>query len=141
GRIIADSLVKQSDERLQQVGWAMAWLFSCSGNTLIDFDDESMVEIPPLSWDGNDLAFAIELIEEANSIMGDVTAGLTLPEANPRLFAALEANIQRTYKTTAKMKGKNHAPRIRLEWTVTLPGSNGAAIPDPEFLLVRRDAA
>jgi len=94
-------------------------LFSCSGNTLIDFDDESMAEIPPLAWDENDLAFAIELIEEANGIMGDVSAGLTLLEANPSLFAALEANIQRTYKAIAKMKGKNDEPHIRLEWLKT----------------------
>jgi hypothetical protein len=31
--------------------------------------------------DENDLAFAIELIEEANGIIGDVTAGLALLEA------------------------------------------------------------
>ncbi len=61
GRIIVDSLVQQNDEGLKQVGWVLAWLFSCSGNTLIDFDDESMAEIPPLSWDENDLAFAIEV--------------------------------------------------------------------------------
>jgi hypothetical protein len=141
GRIIADSLVQQDDEQLKQVGWAMAWLFSCSGNTLIDFDDESLAEIPPLTWDENDLAFAIELIEEANGIMGDVSAGLILLEANPILFAALEANIQRTYKALAKMKGKQDEPRIRLEWTVTLAGGDGAAVADPELLLVRRDAA
>jgi hypothetical protein len=110
GRIIADSLVQQDDEALKQVGWALAWLFSCSGNTLIDFDDESMAEIPPLSWDENDLAFAIELIEEANGIMGDVSAGLTLLEANPILFAALEANIQRIYKA-------NRQRPPRLLWT------------------------
>jgi hypothetical protein len=141
GRIIADSLVKHEDELLKQVGWALAWLFSCSGNTLIDFDDESLAEIPPLSWDENDLAFAIELIEEANGIMGDVSAGLTLLEANPILFAALEANIQRTYEALAKMKGKQDEPRIRLEWTVTLAGGDGAAVADPELLQLRRDAA
>jgi len=141
GRIIADSLVKQTDERLQQVGWALAWLFSCSGNTLVDFDDESMAEIPPLSWDENDLAFATELIEEANGIMQDVTAGLTLLEANPILFAALETNIQRTYKVIAKMKGKNDEPRIRLEWSPLVAGGDGAAVADSELLLVRRDAA
>src|SRR5690606_6473984 len=141
GRIIADSLVQQDDERLKQVGWALAWLFSCSGNTLIDFDDESMAEIPPLSWDENDLAFAIELIEEANGIIADVNAGLTLLEANPSLFAALEANIQRTYKTIAKQKGKQDEPRIRLEWAVALTGGDGAAVTDSELLLVRRDAA
>ncbi len=141
GRIIADSLVKQDDERLKQVGWALAWLFSCSGNTLIDFDDESMAEIPPLSWDENDLAFAIELIEEANGIMGDVNAGLALLEAAPELFAALEANVQRTYKALTKMKGKQDEPRIRLEWPPLESGGDGAAVADPELLLVRRDAA
>ncbi len=141
GRIIAGSLVQQDDERLKQVGWALAWLFSCSGNTLIDFDDESMAEIPPLSWDENDLAFAIELIEEANGIMDDVTAGLTLLEANPALFAALEANIQRTYQTIAKQKGKQDEPRIRLEWLPLESGGDGTALADPELLLVRRDAA
>jgi hypothetical protein len=141
GRIIADSLVQQDDERLKQVGWALAWLFSCSGNTLVDFDDESLAEIPPLSWDENDLAFAIELIEEANGIIGDVNAGLTLLEENPILFAVLEANIQRTYKTIAKQKGKQDEPRIRLEWPPLITGSDGAAVPDSELLLVRRDAA
>ncbi|NJL56740.1 hypothetical protein HC928_17490 [bacterium] len=63
-----------------------------------------MAEIPPLSWDENDLAFAIELIEEVNGIMGNVTAGLTLLEENPILFAVLEANVQRIYKAIAKPK-------------------------------------
>jgi hypothetical protein len=141
GRIIADSLVQQDDERLKRVGWALAWLFSCSGNTLIDFDDESMAEIPPLSWDENDLTFAIELIEEANGILGDVIAGLTLLEANPSLFAALEANIQRTYKAIAKMKGKNDEPRIRLEWPPLVGGGDGTALANPELLQLRGDAA
>lgn len=110
GRIIADSLVKQADERLQKVGWALAWLFSCSGNTLIDFDDESMAEIPPLSWDENDLAFAIELIEEADGIIGDVTAGLTLLETRASLLKELERNIQRVYQAN-----KQRPPR--LPWT------------------------
>ncbi len=141
GRIIADSLVKQTDERLQQVGWALVWLFSCSGNTLIDFDDESIADIPPLTWDENDLAFAIELIEETDGIMRDVQAGLTLLEATPSLFTALEVNIQRTYKVLARMKGKQDEPRIRLEWSPLVTGGDGAAVSDPELLLVRRDAA
>lgn len=106
GRIIADSLVKQADERLQQVGWALAWLFSCSGNSLVDFDDESLAEIPPLSWDENDLAFAIELIEEANGIVQDVNAGLERLESSPDLLAALSAHVKRIYKAISKQKGK-----------------------------------
>lgn len=81
------------------------------------------------------------LIEEANGIMADVTVGLTLLEANPVLFATLEANIQRTYKILAKMKGKNDEPCIRLEWPSALTGGDGTAVPDPELLQLRRDAA
>ena len=141
GRVIADSLVKQADERLQQVGWALAWLFSCSGNSLIDFDDESLAEIPPLSWDENDLAFAIELIEEANGIIQDVNAGLEQLESSPDLLVALADNIQRTYKALAKMKGKQDEPRIRLEWPFAFSGGDGAALADSELLQFRRDAA
>lgn len=141
GRIIADSLVKQADQRLQQVGWSLAWLFSCSGNSLIDFDDESLAEIPPLAWDENDLAFAIELIEEADGIMQDVTAGLKLLEDNPPLLATMLDHIKRIYKTIAKQKGKKDEPRIRLEWPFAFSGGDGAAVADPELLLVRRDAA
>jgi hypothetical protein len=141
GRIIAASLVKQRDERLQQVGWALAWLFSCSGNTLIDFDDESLAEIPPLSWEENDLAFAIELIEEADGMMQDVTAGLERLESSPDLLAALSDNIQRIYQAITKMKGKQDEPRIRLEWPPALSGGDGAAVADSELLLIRCDAA
>ncbi|MCI0712396.1 MAG: hypothetical protein L0154_19735, partial [Chloroflexi bacterium] len=141
GRIIADSLMKQADERLQQVGWALAWLFSCSGNTLIDFDDESLAEIPPLSWDEDDLAFAIELIEEANGIIQDVNAGLERLESSPDLLAALSANVKRVYKTIAKMKGKKDEPRIRLEWPPLVTGGDGSAVADPELLQLRGDAA
>jgi hypothetical protein len=141
GQIIADSLVKQADERLQPVGWALAWLFSCSGNSLIDFDDESLSEIPPLTWDEDDLAFAVDLIAEADGMMQDVNAGLKLLEENPTLFSVLEANVRRTYKAIARRKGKNHEPRIRLEWPPLDTGGDGAAVVDPELLLVRRDAA
>lgn len=116
GRIIADSLVEHADACLQQVGWAVAWLFSCSGNSLIDLDDESLIEIQPLTWDEEDRAFAIDLIAEAEGILGDVTAGLKLLEENSVLFGALETNVQRTYKTIAKVKGMHDEPHIRLEW-------------------------
>jgi hypothetical protein len=141
GRIIADSLVKQADERLQQVGWAIAWLFSCSGNTLIDFDDESLAEIQPLTWDEDDLAFAIELIEETDGMMQDVTAGLERLESNPDLLAALSAHVRHIYKVLAKQKGKKDEPHVRLEWPPLVAGGDGATVADPELLQLRRDAA
>ncbi len=117
GRIMADSLVKQTDEPLQQVGWALAWLFSCSGNTLIDFDDESLAEIPPLTWDQDDLAFAIELIEETSDMLRDVTAGLKWLEEHRQLFDRLKHNIQCIYRAIAKQKGKRDEPKVQLKWS------------------------
>jgi hypothetical protein len=141
GRIITDSLVQQDDEQLTQVGWAMAWLFSCSGNTLIDFDDESLAEIPPLTWDQDDLAFAIELIEETSGMLSDVNAGLKLLEEQPHLLEALADHVKHLYRILAKQKGNKNEPRIRLEWPPLITGGDGAAVPDPKLLLVRRDAA
>jgi hypothetical protein len=141
GRIIADSLVKQADARWQQVGWLLSWLFSCSGNTLIDFDDESLVEIPPLNWDEDDLAFAIELIEETDTIMQDVTAGLRHIEDSPEWLVALSDNVKHIYKKIARMKGKKDEPRIRLEWPSALTGGDGTTVADAELLQLRRDVA
>lgn len=141
GRIIADSLVQQDDEQLKQVGWALAWLFSCSGNTLIDVDDESLAEIPPLTWDQDDLAFAIELIEETGDMLRDVTAGLTLLEDQPHLLEALSDHVKHLYKIFAKQKGNKNEPRIRLEWPPVIAGGDGSAVADPELLQLRGDAA
>ncbi len=141
GRIIANSLVQQDDEPLQQIGWAMAWLFSCSGNTLIDFDDESLAEIPLLIWDQDDLAFAIELIEETGDMLRDVTAGLTLLENQPHLLEALSDHVKHLYKILAKQKGTKNEPRIRLEWPPVVAGGDGSAVADPELLQLRGDAA
>lgn len=118
GQIIADSLVKQEDEGLKQLGWTIAWLFSCSGNSLVDCTDEALMDMPPLSWDEDDLAFAVELIEEAEGMMQDVASGLKLLEDRPRLMEALSHNIKRVYKVMAKRKGKQDGPKVHLKWEI-----------------------
>jgi len=142
GRTAADSLLKQPDERWRQVGWALAWLFSCSGNSILDLDYENMSEIPPLSWEAEDVAFAVELIEEANGIMADINAGLKWLQTTPAAFDQLADNVRRIFQKIKTMKGKTgDDPRIRLEWTPVGDGDGGAAVADPEFLQFRRDAA
>ncbi len=115
GRALADSLLKQSDERWRQVGWALAWLFSCSGNSLVDLDYESMSEIPPLSWEAEDVAFAIELIEEADGIMQDVNAGLTFLKTIPVCF---RHNAQRLLNAFGKGKSHRTKPTV-LIWEIS----------------------
>ena len=42
----------------------MGWLFSCTGNSSIDYNDDAMCECQPLSWDKDDLDFALEIIRD-----------------------------------------------------------------------------
>ena len=59
---------------------AMAWVFSCSGNSLIDYDMDELYEMESLEWTPHDIAFAIEMIAEADRMMAEVVAGLVLLE-------------------------------------------------------------
>ena len=122
GRYIAADLEKHPDERYRQISWLMQWIWSASGNTVIDADTEFMAEIPPLSWEKDDLAFAIDIIEEAEGIMSDVLAGLEFLNSQPDLLTALERNVQRIYKALDKLKGKQDEPHIRLAWPCLTDG-------------------
>jgi hypothetical protein len=75
-----------------------------------------MCEFQPLSWDKDDLAFAIDIIEEADGIMADALAGLAFLASQPELMKALQHNVQRISKVLAKSKGKSDEPRLRLAW-------------------------
>jgi hypothetical protein len=115
GRAIAASLTDQPDSVLRQVGWAFAWLFSCTGNSLCDLTNESLSELQPLSWSAEDVAFAIELIEEADGILCDVQAGIEALKASPDLMAALERNVAHLYRVLKK-NGKLDGQTFRLKW-------------------------
>ncbi|MCC6615310.1 MAG: hypothetical protein IT320_17680 [Anaerolineae bacterium] len=140
GSAIARSLHEQSDPALQQVGWLFGWLFSCTGNSLVDATDEMLSELQPLAWGPEDIAFAIEMIEEADGIMRDAMAGLEILKTTPALKAALERHIA-TLSRELKQKGKLNERTIRLEWTGLGGGAERAAVADSELLLVRGDAA
>lgn len=140
GSAIARSLHEQANPVLQQVGWLFGWLFSCTGNSLVDATDEMLSELQPLAWDLEDIAFAIEMIEEADGIMRDAMAGLEILKTTPDLKAALERHIA-TLSRELKQKGKLDEQSIRLEWTGLGSGAERAAVADSELLLVRGDAA
>lgn len=116
GRLIAADLQQHEHETYRQISWLMQWLFSCSGNSSVDFCDEDMCGFQPLSWETDELAFAIEIIQEADGIMADALAGLAFINGQPDLLAALQHNVRRIYKAIEKQKGKNDEPRIRLAW-------------------------
>lgn len=139
GRAIAASLHEQDDPALKQVGWLYAWLFGCSGNSLCDLTIDELYELQPLSWSSDDIAFAVEMIEEADGIMSDAMTGLKHLTTSPDLLTVLERNIAHLYRELKK-KGKLD-DRIRLDWSRPDSGADRTAVADTEFLQLRRDAA
>lgn len=127
GRFIAADLQSHDDERFRQIGWLMHWLFSSSGNSSVDYDYETMCEFQPLSWEADDLAFAIEIIEEADGIMADALAGLAFLTSQTELMKALQHNVRRIYRVLAKSKGKSHEPRLQLAWPHLTDGAERTA--------------
>jgi hypothetical protein len=139
GRAVAASLSEQDDPALKQIGWLYAWLFGCSGNSLVDLTLEDLYELQPLSWSEDDIAFAIEMIEEANGIMTDAMAGLKHLMASPDRQAALARNVTILYREI-KEKGKVH-DRIRLHWSRSDSSADRTAVADPLVLQLRNHAA
>lgn len=118
GQCIAEDLEQHPDERYRQLSWLMQWLFSCSGNSVIDLDYDSMGEYQPLSWDKDDLEFAIAIIQEADEIMAEVLKGLAFLQSTPEVFAALSKNVRRIHKALSKQPKENRhdKPRVRCIW-------------------------
>ena len=118
GQFIAEDLELHSDERYRQLSWLMQWLFSCSGNSVIDLDYDSMCEFQPLSWDKDDLEFAIAIIQEADAIMPEALKGLAFLQSTPEVFAAFGNNVRRISKAICKQPKENRhdKPRVRCVW-------------------------
>lgn len=138
-RIAAESLMAQPDFHWKQVGWTLGWLFGCSGNSLVDYDDESLSDFQPLGWEADEVALAIEMVEEANGILDDAEAGITWLNEQPDRTAILAENIDRIYKQLKKGKKGEH--RIELVWPTPGNSDDGTTLTDPQFLFVRPDAA
>ena len=73
-----------------------------------------MSSAEPLSWSPEDIAFAIEMIQEADGIMADALAGSRWLLSEPALLLALWQNVHFLYKQLKKHPRRE--PRLRLEW-------------------------
>ena len=95
------------------------WLFSTSGNTLIDCT--SLDETEPMQWDGPDtVAFASEICAEAEQNYNDAQSALALLDERPELLEELKTNIA-LVRTHIQEKGLLDTYDIRsyrypLEW-------------------------
>lgn len=119
-QIIAHDLAKHATPHYQQVSWLIQWLFGFSQNSVIDWDAEMMFSVEPLQWEPESIAFVSEIIEEADAIMEDVSAGLRWLNSHSAVMQALQDNIQCLYRSFARQsksrkERKNHG-HPRLHW-------------------------
>jgi hypothetical protein len=136
GRTLALNLLEQDDPALRQVGWLLGWLFSCTGNSLVDCSDEASNDFEPLAWSTENVEFAVEIIGEADEIMGDAMSGLQKLIATPSLHSALQRNI-----AVVQQKGTNRERRTEFEWSGVDSGTDRETIIDSVVLQLRPDAA
>jgi hypothetical protein len=136
GRALALHLLEQDDPTLRQVGWLLGWLFSCTGNSLVDCSDEALNDFEPLAWSKENVDFAVEMIAEADEIMGDAMAGLQHSLTIPSLRSALQRNI-----VTSQQEGSNGGRRIEFEWSSADGGTHGETVAHARVLQLRPDAA
>lgn len=114
GRLIADDLENHSYKCYQQVSWLLKWLFSSTNNSCVDWDEDTMYSAEPLSWEPQDVAFAVEIIAEAETIMADAMSGLQWLIQTPQILLALWQNVAQVQHALAKQPKK--APNLELTW-------------------------
>ncbi|KAB2867409.1 MAG: hypothetical protein F9K46_00390 [Anaerolineae bacterium] len=127
GQALGDALCNHPDSRYQQVGWLLLWLFAWTGNSIMDLTYEFMVEYEMLSWTPDEVAFALDMIRQADELMAQVTAGQALLLNQPALMNTLAQNI-RQMEVVLK-KGQKH-DTVRLEWPPLADGLTGTTEPN-----------
>jgi hypothetical protein len=109
--ILRLSLEERPEAVYQDLFWLLGWLFSSSGNTLVDWsqDDlwESGAEMP--EWTPEEVEFLNELALEARTIMASVWRGMDALEQNAPLHRALVRNINHLYRQFDKKGMKTNA--------------------------------
>ena len=135
-QIIENDLSEQPDPTWQQVAELIGWLFGLCNNTVVSASPEIIAEYQPLSWDHDDVEFAIEMIAEADDIMADALTALKAVNEHPTALQTLHTNLQIIYQ----WKGKQH-DRPQLTWTGFGECDERAAEPQSPILQLRDDAA
>ncbi len=136
-QIIENDLREQPDPTWKQVAELIGWIFGLCNNTVVSASPEILAEYQPLSWDPDDVEFAIEMIAEADDIMADALTVLKALNEHPTALQTLQTNVQKLYQ----QKGLNPNDRPQLTWTGFGERDERAAEPQSPVLLVRDDAA
>ncbi|MEL6408599.1 MAG: hypothetical protein AAFR81_29800 [Chloroflexota bacterium] len=131
--------------------WTIAYCFSNSGNSSVDFSYEEAIEWQPLQWTPHDVAFATDITREAQDIMAHVALGLEHLK-DPTFVETVRKNIAiaTEYVHKHQAKGKkihddtfisHESPNpFKIRWDDLCLSSSGETQPTTELLQLRSDA-
>jgi hypothetical protein len=109
--ILRVSLKERPEVVYQDLFWLLGWLFSASGNTLVDWSQgdlwESGAEMP--EWTPEEVEFLNELALEAREIMAGVWRGIDALEQDASLRRTLVRNIHHLYRQLDRKGKKTNA--------------------------------
>ncbi len=109
-RLVADILHQSLKDRTatpyQDLDTLLTWMFSFSGNSLVDWSQEEMwesgAEYP--DWTPDEIEFVNDMTQEALDLMQAVERGLTLLESDKAFAKALRHNTARVFNYIKKRK-------------------------------------
>lgn len=106
-QVLQLSLESRRESVYQDLALLLAWLFSTSGNSLVDWSQEEMwesgAEMP--AWSPDEVEFVNEMTREAQEMMIGVWRGLTRFEQEATLRQAFARNLKFVF-TQLDSKGK-----------------------------------
>ncbi len=108
--VLQHSLENRTAPPYEDLCALISWMFSISGNTLIDWSQEALwengTELP--DWTLDEIDFINDMTHEAHEMMDAVIRSKEALEDDTVLCNALERNLKHIFKTLDK-KGKTHA--------------------------------
>lgn len=89
--------LRRAPAPLPEVGWVVAWVWGITGITCLDLDEESLLDCEPLAWTAENVAFARDLIAEANTLLVSIESGVSFLATHPAFFSELNALVHKAH--------------------------------------------
>lgn len=123
-RVLVEDLEAKSGQTCMAVASLLSWLFSISGNTLVDCTQEEIWEsgLEGPDWTPDEIAFVNAMTQEALDMIAQSEQGQKILETDEAFRAALKRNIRVVCKALNKPRKRknphdsNRAIRKRLRW-------------------------
>jgi hypothetical protein len=131
-------LEPHTDAAHRHLSHLVAWLWGCSGNTLVDYDTEALWEmgLEHPDWTEEDIAFINEVARESQDIVADARAAQHRLETDAAHRAAFRHNLE---ALTERITAHDDKSSGGLDWSLgTQADAPRSAEDDPDVLQLRR---